>query len=287
MNLFKKSFVLVTSLAVLAGCSSHSNLEDLSIYKQEFKESDANVFLKSFSDHRQGKALLKPEGSKIVYAYDPQTITSGQMLPLLGYYLYKSVDFRNDNAAKSIGIDVSVRNVETAIRHSSLPASRLGYYALDLQARVILRDMATNEIITMFPIVVSDTKLRNTTTGRAPSVQEDQYAMLDLFETVSIDLADVVLKETAHILEDYYELDNLEEILEETSVVEQQPVFIERAQEVKINEVKPTELDATADMIDYIESEEQKLLERKKAQRKLFEKKLEDQKYLDFLDKQQ
>tara|TARA_Y100001960_G_scaffold280743_1_gene313850 strand:- start:2797 stop:3684 length:888 start_codon:yes stop_codon:yes gene_type:complete len=295
MNLFKKIFALSASVALLSACASNETtpLEDLSVYNDEFKDYKINVFLKSFSDHRQGSGLLLPNGSDIVYAYKPQSVTSGQMLPLLGYYLYKSVDFENKKAPRSVGVDVSLRYVETAIRHGGLPVTRLGYYSAEVQARVIVRDMVNNEIIDTFPILVSDSKIRSTSTGRAPSTQEDKYQMLALLDNVSIKLADEVLAETADILEDYYRYEEVEEMFEMQedfkSLADDKYTtsIFEKTKSVKVDEVEEESLGATPEMIDFIESEEQKLLDRKEAQRKLFEKKLEDQKYLDFLDKQQ
>lgn len=293
MNLFKKFFVLSAVAMVASACTNNTPLEELQTYNDNFKDYKINVFLKSFSDHRQGKALLKPDGSDIIYSYKPQSVTSGQMLPLLGYYLYNALDFQDDNSKSSIGIDVSIRNVDTSIRHGNFPITRLGYYSVEVQARVIIRDMVNNEIINTFPVLVSDTKIRKTSTGRAPTPQEDTYSILELMDNVSIKLADEILDETSDILEDYYRYDGIEEMLEMqkdgfslADEVETTDV-VNKTKAVKIKEEKEENLGATVDMIEKIEAEEQKLIDRKEAQKKLFEKKLEDQKYLDFLDKQQ
>lgn len=293
MNLFKKFFVLSAVAMVASACANKTPLENLKDYNDGFKEYKINVFLKSFSDHRQGKSLLAPDGSGIIYSYKPQSVTSGQLLPLLGYYLYNALDFQDDNSKSSIGIDVSLRNVDTSIRHGNFPITRLGYYSVEAQARVIIRDMVNNEIIDTFPILVSDSKIRKTSTGRAPTPQEDTYSILELMDNVSIKLADEVLSETSNILDEYYRYDDIEEMLELQedgfSLADEVSTsnIIEKSKMVKVQEEEEENLGATVDMIEKIEAEEQKLINRKEAQRKLFEKKLEDQKYLDFLDKQQ
>jgi hypothetical protein len=298
MNLLKKFFVFSSCIALLTACASHdTKIEELKAYKNDFNDHKINVFLKSFSDHRQGKALMLPTSSDIVYAYKPQTLTSGQMLPLLGYYLYHAVDFQDDNSKNSVGIDVSIRNVETLIKHDHFPVTRLGKYFVEIRARVIVRDMINNEIINTFPIIITDSKIRTSSTGRAPTTQEDTYSMLQLMDNVSIELADKVLKVTSDLVDEYYSYDNIDKffkmkedgksLADKTDVEEVTESIINKTNDMNVPEISESDLGATPEMIEYIQSEEQKLLDRKEAQKKLFEKKLEDQKYLDFLDGQQ
>ena len=289
MNLIKKYFVLAVCFSALTACAPQ-NLEDLKDYKHNFKEENINVFLKSFSDHRQGQALLKPTGSDILYAYKPQSLTNGQMLPLLGYYLYNALDFEDSKSKKSIGIDVSLRDVDTSIRFGSLPNGRLGYYSAGVQARVIVRDMVKNEVIDTFPILLAEKQIRTSSTGRAPEPSTDAYTLLALLDDVSFDLGREILSQVDDIVDDYYtyEENSKEEDFEDKltdTIKDVSP--LDKVKEVSLDSIEEKDLKVDPKMLKYIEEEEQKLLERKEEQRKLFEHKLKEQKHLDFLDSEQ
>ena len=300
---FKKYVALAACLAALTGCFSAKDANDLKSYQEDFKENNVNVFLKSFSDHRQGMALIVPEGPSVLYAYKPQSLANGQMLPLLGYYLYHAADLENPMAEKSVGIDVSVRDIKTLIRSGNFASGKLGYYSAEVQARVILRNMKNKEIITTFPVVISKNQARTATTGRTPSAQEDKYALIKLVDEVSLKLADEVLDVVADITDEYYVEDksSLFEFTNET-VVQSNISPLDKVQDVKIEQVEEEELKVTPDLLDRIADDEQKLIEkkeeqrrdfeqelldRKEAERALFNQKIEDQKYLDFLDSNQ
>lgn len=290
MTLFKKYFALALCVTALTGCFGAKEMRDLNEYQEEFKETNVNVFLKSFSDHRQGQALVMPAGPSVIYAYKPQSLANGQILPLLGYYLYHAADLEDTAADRSIGVDVSIRDIKTLIRSGNFASGRLGYYSAEVQARVILRDMNDNKIIKTFPIVVSKNQARRTTTGRSPSPSEDNYALIKLVDEVALELADETLEEVAEFTEEYYEDDSKnEEVFEYVAKDNFEPKVnpLDKVQDVEVKQVEETELKVTPEMISYIESEEQKLLNRKEEQRKMFEKKIEDQKYLDFLDSKQ
>ena len=286
MNFLKKYFVLAAGLATLTACAGSKDMNDLAEYNQDFKEQNINVFLKSFSDHRQGRDMLLPQGPKIIYAYKPQSLMNGQMLPLLGYYIYNTLDFQDEKAKKSIGIDVSVRKVETAIRLGHMPSGRMGYYSASIQARVIVRDMVGKEVIATFPIMISKNKLRNTTTGNSPSSATDRYALLNLVDELSIELADEILDEVSEITEEYYveELDEVvfEEKLDRSLSTASNP--LDKTADMKVNEVKEDSLNMSLDVQSQIEAEEEILEERKEQQRMLFEQKIREQRELDILD---
>jgi len=289
MNLIKKYFVLAATFSALTACAPQ-NLDDLKDYKQDFKEDNINVFLKSFSDHRQGQALLRPAGPKILYAYKPQSLTNGQMLPLLGYYLYNALEFEDEAATRSVGIDVSLRDVDTTIRLGHLPNGKFGYYSAGAQARVIVRDMINNNIIGTFPILLAEKQIRTSTTGRPPEPKDDAYTLLALLDDVSFDLGREVLDQVDDMLYDYYrEEEQLEEeAFEETltdTIKDVNP--LDKTKEVKVKSVEEKDLQVDPEILKYIEEEEQKLLERKEEQRKLFENKIKEQQHLDFLDAKQ
>jgi hypothetical protein len=300
---FKKYVALAACLAALTGCFGAKNASDLSSYQEDFRENNVNVFLKSFSDHRQGLALIVPEGSGVLYAYKPQVLANGQMLPLLGYYLYHAADLEDTYAEKSVGVDVSIRDMKTLIRSGNFASGKLGYYSAEVQARVILRDMKKNEIITTFPIVISKNQARTTTNGRVPTAKEDNYALLQLVDEVALKLADEVLDEVAEITNEYY-VEDKSALFEysETAVTETAISPLDKLQDVKVEQVEEEELKVTPDLLDKIADDERKLIEkkeeqrrdfeqeledRKEAERALFDKKIEDQKYLDFLDSKQ
>jgi len=232
--------------------------------------NNVNIFLKSFSDHRQGITTAKLKGPKVIYSYRPQVLTNGQMLPVLGYYLYNSLEKEDSKSPISISMDVSIKDVKTLIKNG--PVSRFGYYWVQTQARVILKDTYTKEIVGSFPVIVSESELRNSTTGRQPTAEEDRRSLVKLMDLLSEKLSKEVIRKTSDIVYDY--LDAQKDI--------EQAINAELStKEVAIPQVKEDALNLPKDVIEQLENEEQKLLERKEQQRLIYQEKIVEQKRAD------
>lgn len=267
MKFMKKYFVMILAVTTISGCATTSEMMEKIKTSSIYEDEGVNVYLKSFSDHRQGEASILPTGESIIYAYEPDVITNGELLSVLGYDLYNTLDKERKTYPTTIGIDISIRDVETVIRHGSL--SRLGYYNTKVQARVIISDTKTDEVLGVFPVIVSRSKVRTTTTGRQPTVEADRRTTVNLLAETSRDLSDKVLEKSEVIIEDYVE--SLREIKE---VIESETDATIEEKEIDVPSLKEENLNLSPDVIEQLEKEEQKLLDRKERQRRLYEEKM-------------
>jgi len=265
MKFIKKYFILIITLSIIAGCSS--NHKYLNKNPKAFYNKDVNIFLKSFSDHRQGSGMLTPIGSKIIYNYKPQKLTNGQMLPILGYHLYNSLENKNSKSYTSISMDVSIKDVQTFIKNG--PVSRFGYYWTQTHARVILTDTYTKDIIATFPIIVSESKFRNSSTGRQPTAREDRREMIQLLEKNSQELSENIIRATEEFVSDYMKAqEEIQALLNKE---------LSGKEKLKVPEIKEDNLNLPPEIIKQLEEEEEKLLERKQLQRIIYEEKMLEQ----------
>lgn len=302
MKSLNKFFSLFACLALLANCAKPTiddSLNDLQSYNQDFREKNINVFLKSFSDHRQGKALVKPTGEGVVYSYIPNDLTNGSTMPRLGFYVNKTLDKHTSNP-NAVGIDVSIRDIKTLIRTGDFTSGRYGYYSVEVSAKVILRNMYDLTVIDSFNVDVDENKARTTATGYQPDAAKDEQALLDLLDEVAYKLADEILHKTDSILnkEDYQvtgfsslEVEDVApkavEMPEPAAVTNEEVMVQPVAMPEPIENTENDDLEVTPEMIEAIEAEEKGLLEHKDLERQMYEKKLLEQKWLDHLDKQQ
>lgn len=293
MIFFKKYFILAACLVTISACTN-KDVRYLSDYNEDFREDNLNVFLKSFSDHRQGIDMLLPQGSNVIYAYKPQSLMNGQMLPLTGYYLYHTLDFQDEKAENSVGIDVSIRKVETAIRYGAFPNGKMGRYKALVQARVILRDIKRNEVIGAFPVFASKQKIRTTNTGKTPTAATDQYELLELLDDVSFEFADKILEESEDLIKDYFKKvakneklfeKKLKESLNEEPEEEIAPA--KKAETVKLEQIQEADLNIPPEVLSEIEAEERRLMERRAQQNVLFKNKIKEQQQIDTIDANQ
>ncbi|MCP4354184.1 MAG: hypothetical protein GY793_00880 [Proteobacteria bacterium] len=265
MNFIKKYFIFIMALSVITGCTS--NHKYLNERPKEFHTKDVNIYLKSFSDHRQGAGSLTPIGSKIIYNYKPQSLTNGQMLPILGYHLYNSLEEKRANVINSISMDISIKGVQTFIKNG--PVSRYGYYWTQTHARVILTDNYTKDIIATFPIVVSESKFRNSATGRQPNAREDRRAMVQLLEKNSKSLSSNIISATEEFVANY--------LKDQEAIRSALDNDLSAKEKLSVPEVKEDNLNLPPEIIRQLEEEEQKLLERKQLQRIIYEEKMLEQ----------
>mgnify|MGYP000155816601 CR=1 FL=1 len=284
MNLLSKSLLVAVSAFSISACTMHSrDIEELSEYKHEFRSKNLNVYLKSFSDHRQGRQAILPEGEGIMYAFKPEDLTNGTMLSYLGVYLYNALDKKDKNAVNQIGIDVSIRDVETVIRTGNFKTGRLGYYSVSVKARVIVKDITRGEILTSFPIVVAENKARTSQTGRQPEAALDNKKMLDILDRLALKLADEVLEETEENLEKIYQMDKSGDDV----IYVNNKSKLANGKEFNVKQVSEDELNVSPEIIRAVEQQESSLIERKDQQRILYEKKILEQKWLEHLEELQ
>lgn len=142
-------------------------------------KSDFSVELVRFEDTRRPRNTQPLPSDNVIYEYEPDELLQGvtYKIPVL---MSKYLSFR-PQAAKNYRAEVELEALRTRIVTGNLLSGNFGRYAVEMEARVLVRRPDSTVVIHR-PYKLELEEKRQTFNGRNPTKEMDRARMYDLTE---------------------------------------------------------------------------------------------------------